>query len=566
LIDVKKSRLQFAILGLFLLAGLIAFSNIINSWFLSDDFAQIGKVLAGDLSVVWGKEHGGFFRPLFILSYLIDTTIWGTRPFGFHLTNVGVHSLNAFLTFILSLRLLEDLKLGVRTRQMIAIGAGALFLLHPSHTEAVSWISGRADVLATFFCLASLLSYLSYAQSRRTTRLVLSLLCFAIGLLAKESAICLPLLVVAVGIFTGAAQSGRKTFGRFLGAIACYFSILLIFVAIRSAFIGSLVGGYGTSQHLNFSPTWLRDRLLEATVRSVLPVLPSQLSWFLFKPLQSRVFIIFSLACTGLVAAAIVLRRRWYGPADRREQNRFLIALVILFLFALLPVINLRLTLYQTLGERFLYLPSVFSCLLLAYLAAILIRNQTLRLVILICTLGFYSVRLYQTNRSWSEAAGLSRSITDELVNSSTRDHLIILNAPDNLRGVPVFHNGLPEALLYFQNRKRFRQVEIIAFQDLQSAVDEVTLNSLAGTLSLHLLNDNDGFARAERVECLETTAQTKNTLELRAQPCAADANLFCFDKGRMINLQGGSLRIGIESPSPTVREGSNIRLNEPPP
>ena len=141
------------------------------------------------------------------------------------------------------------------------------------------------------------------------------------------------------------------------------------------SFIGSLVGGYGASQHLNFSPTWLRDRLLEASVRSVLPVLPSQLSWFLFKPLQSRVFILFSLACAGLVAAVIILRRRWYGPSERKEQNGFLIALVVLFLFSLLPVINLRLTLYQTLGERFLYLPSVFSCLLMAYLAAILLRK-----------------------------------------------------------------------------------------------------------------------------------------------------------------------------------------------
>src|SRR6266550_1529284 len=141
-IDVK-SRRQFAILGLFLCAGFIAFSNITNSWLLSDDFAQIGKILGGDFSVVWGKEHGGFFRPLFILSYLIDTRIWGARPFGFHLTNVGFHSLNAFLTYVLSLRVVGDLKLTGTTKRMVAIGAGVLFLLHPSHTEAVSWISGR---------------------------------------------------------------------------------------------------------------------------------------------------------------------------------------------------------------------------------------------------------------------------------------------------------------------------------------------------------------------------------------------------------------------------------------
>jgi hypothetical protein len=537
LIDVKKSWRHLAILGLFVFAGIIAFSTIINSWFLSDDFAQIGKVLAGDSSVVWGKEHGGFFRPLFILSYLIDTKIWGARPFGFHLTNIVFHSLNAFLTFVLSLRIVEDLKHTALTKRMISIGAGALFLLHPSHTEAVSWISGRADVLATFFCLASLLSYLAYARSRRTLHLAFSLSCFAAALLAKESAICLPLLVVVVGLLTSPARTGRKPLRQFFVVVAIYFTILMVFVAVRSVFIGSLVGGYGASQHLNFSPAWLRDRLLEASVRSVLPVLPSQLSLFLFKPLQSRVFIVFSLACAGVITGAIILRRRWYGSSELKEQNGFLIALVTLFLFSLLPVINLRLTLYQTLGERFLYLPSVFACVLMAYLAAILVRNQTLWLAILICMLSFYSVRLYQTNRSWSEAARLSRSITNELVDSSTRDHLLILNAPDNLRGVPVFHNGLSEALLYFQNRKQFRQVEIIAFQDLQSPFDEVAISPRAGFLNLRLLNYNDRFARRETSACLETTAQSSNDLELRPEPCAADADLFFFSKGRMTRL-----------------------------
>jgi len=530
-----KSRRQLAILGVFLIAGFVAFSNILNSYFLSDDFAQIGKVLNGDLSVVWGKAHGGFFRPLFILSYLIDSTIWGARPFGFHLSNVLFHSLNAFLVFRLSLRLVEDLNLPEHTKRNISLAAGALFLLHPSHTEAVAWISGRADLFATFFCLASLLFYLAYARSRRTSQLVLSLFCFTLALLAKESAICLPLLIVVVGLLIGPARKSGKSFRA--SVFGCYFAILLVFVAVRFAFIGSLVGGYGASQHLNFSPAWLRDRLLEASVRSVLPALSSQLSWFLFKPLQSRVFILFSLACAVLVAVTIVVRRRQNPSSDRKEQNRFLIALVILLLFSLLPVINLRLSLYQTLGERFLYLPTVFSCLLMAYLAAILLRNQMLWIPLLICVMVFYAVTLYQTNQTWVEAAHLSRSITTELVDSATRDHLIILNAPDNLRGVPVFHNGLPEALEYFQNRKRFQQVEIIAFQDLHSAMDEVARTAPSGTLNIKLLIDHDGFTRVGPSECIETTSQSRISLELQAKPCAADRDIYFFNKGQMIKL-----------------------------
>jgi len=146
-------------------------------------------------------------------------------------------------------------------------------------------------------------------------------------------------------------------------------------------------------------------------------------------------------------------------------------------------------------------------------------------------------VKLYQANRSWSEAAQLSRSITNDLTDSSTHDHLLVLTAPDNLRGVPVFHNGLSEALEYFQNRKRFSQVEIIGFQDLQSAVDEVALSRGPDSFSIQLSNDNDSFTRIEPSDCLETMTQTRTLLVVHIKPCAADVDLFFFDKGRMIRL-----------------------------
>jgi hypothetical protein len=530
-------RLYLTGLG-FVCGGLVAFSTILNCWFLSDDFAQIGKVLAGDYSVVWGRAQGGFFRPLFILSYMIDGAIWGARPFGFHLTNVVVHSLNAFLTVLLSLKITEDLRLSLKAKQLVAIGAGVLFLLHPSHTEAVSWISGRADLLATFFCLASLITFLTYARSGRASRLVASLLCFMVALLAKESAICLPFLITVLAMFINRAQS-NWSLRRWFAITALYFSILVLFVAVRAVFIGSLVGGYGASQHLNFAPGWLRDRLLEAAVRSVLPPLPIRWSWILFKPLQSPAFILIALVCAAILVGAILFRRKQYARTDRREQNIFLLALLALFLFSLSPVINLRLTLYHTHGERFLYLPTVFSCLLLAYVGMILIRNWKLFVSILICVLGFYSVRLYQTNGLWVDAAHLSRSIVDGLVASSTSEHAIVLNVPDNVRGVPVFHNGLPEALEYFQNRKRFTQVEIAALQDFDSAADEVALTALPGTVTLHALNDNDILVRAETPQCVDVTTPSRTSLEVQLKPCVLGTDLFFFDRGRMLRVPG---------------------------
>src|SRR2546429_5627927 len=119
--------LQVNLLGLFLLAAFVAFSININSYFLSDDFVQIGKVLHRDFSVSWGQEHGGFFRPLFIWSYVIDSRIWGARPFGYHFTNVMLHGLNAFLVFKLASKLVQSFAPTSSGRRGVAIAAGSLF-------------------------------------------------------------------------------------------------------------------------------------------------------------------------------------------------------------------------------------------------------------------------------------------------------------------------------------------------------------------------------------------------------------------------------------------------------
>ena len=532
-LKISQRTYRVTLLGLFLLAALLAFSNTLKHYFLSDDFVQIGKVIGGDNSVAWGRSHGGFFRPLFILSYVIDNAVWGARPFGFHLTNVTVHALNSFLTFLLSLEFVQDMKLDSRTRRAVSIGAAALFLLHPSHTEAVTWISGRADLLATFFSLASILFYLRYTKSTSKSQLRVSIACFTLALLAKEAAICVPFILLAIGLVSERAQP-KETLTRLLKIIAPFALILVGFVLVRSFFIGSIVGGYGVNQHLNFSPRWLRDRLLEASVRSVLPSLPAQWSFFLFKPLQSRLFILIAMSTLGLVAAAIVFRRRRYDLLERETQNRFLLMLVTLFLVSLLPVISLRLSLYQTLGERFLYLPSVFSCLLISYLSAIFIRNFSVWLLILVFVLGFYSTRLYQTNRSWGEAAQLSQSIANDITNSATRERVLVLNVPDNLRGVPVFHNGLPEALQYFQNRKGIR-VEMIAFQNIQSVNDEVALSDDGEFWTLRAVEPDDTFDRASS-KCLEGPANSR-LLRLSVEPCLLDEDVFFFSEGRMTRL-----------------------------
>jgi hypothetical protein len=508
--------------------ALIAFSLNLNNYFLSDDFAQIGRVLSGDFSVTWGQEYGGFLRPLFILSYVVDSSLWRMHPFGYHLTNVIVHGANAFLVFQIGNVLFRDSP--VAGKNLIAIAAGTLFLLHPSHTEAVSWISGRADLLATFFVLLALLLYLDYLASRHKWHLILAILSFGLALLAKESAICLPFLLLVFG------WKHTKQRKHLLATIALFLAVLGAFIALRAYAIGAVVGGYGTSQHLNFSPGWIRDRLLEASIRAVMPALPDNWSTFLFKPLQSPLFYLIVIIAGGIITAAIIARRRTYDLSQRREQNQTLLMLVLAFLLSLLPVISLRLSLYETLGERFLYLPTVFSVLMIACLAAILVHRRRLCYLILIGLVCFYSISLYRTTRLWREASQLAFAITQDLSMTATTDQLVVLNAPDNLRGVPVFHNGLPEALHYFPKEKAIARVEILSFQDLRSVSDATELTTAAEGLILRALNPLDRFERVRGADCFDTMSVQANLLKVQRR-CESPTDVFFFSNGKMNKL-----------------------------
>ena len=162
------------------------------------------------------------------------------------------------------------------------------------------------------------------------------------------------------------------------------------------------------------------------------------------------------------------------------------------------------------------------------------IRNHTVWLVFLICALGFYSWRLYVANQLWRDAAELTRSIKDDLTASSSHTRLTILNAPDYLRGVPVFHNGLPEALQFFQTQKPIESVEINAFQTLQLVSDENALHPADDTLTLEPANRMDTFSRASSSECLELLSQSADGLKLRRKPCLTTTEVYFLSGGKM--------------------------------
>lgn len=163
-----------------------------------------------DLRFIFGLEWVHWY-PLTWLSFSLDRAVWGLDPFGFHLTSVILHGLNAALAFLL---LAELLGLSEREKDFRGPAAAAfgalLFSLHPLRVESVTWITERSDVLCASFFLAAVLSWM---RGRAGAALALH----AVGLTAKGVGMSVPLVLMlldALGLSRRPWPGTRRALAR----------------------------------------------------------------------------------------------------------------------------------------------------------------------------------------------------------------------------------------------------------------------------------------------------------------------------------------------------------------
>lgn len=149
---------NFLIGLLLLLAVLSAYIPAIQGGYIWDDPMHVTEnpllKNSDGLRRIW-FEPGAWahYYPLTLTSFWIEYQIWGLAPLGYHLINVLLHVLNAFLAWRVLLRL----------QVPGALFAAAVFALHPVHVESVAWVSERKNVLSGFFYLSALSIYLRFA-------------------------------------------------------------------------------------------------------------------------------------------------------------------------------------------------------------------------------------------------------------------------------------------------------------------------------------------------------------------------------------------------------------------
>ena len=133
-----------------------------------------------------------FYRPIQRLTYTLDYGAFAFRPAGYHLTSIVCHLAAALALLLLADELLGLFGVEERKRRRIAFFATLAWAIHPVHTAAVVYVSGRADPLAAAFGFLGLYSGIRSLRTNGANRWILLFAAgalFLLSALSKETGI-----------------------------------------------------------------------------------------------------------------------------------------------------------------------------------------------------------------------------------------------------------------------------------------------------------------------------------------------------------------------------------------
>ena len=156
--------------------------------------------------------HAGHYQPLSWITLSLDYSLWGLDPFGYHLTNLILHAANTVIFYFVCRQFFTRIFIpALETARWQLDSSAALaalfFALHPLRVESVVWATERRDVLSGGFFLAAIYCYLRAHESAAvslTSRyrwLAIAVAAHLLSLMAKATAITLPLVLLIMDIY-----------------------------------------------------------------------------------------------------------------------------------------------------------------------------------------------------------------------------------------------------------------------------------------------------------------------------------------------------------------------------
>ena len=396
-------------LSLLLAAAVIVYANALLNSFTYDDFPFIlnnSAVTSPSLKGLFEPTRlGNVFRPVSFASFSLNWLIGNVHASGYHLLNLLLHAAVTLLLYFVLRRLLETLPQATT----ISFVAALLFAVHPIHTEAVASIAGRPELLAAGFLLAA---WLFHLQDRPG----FSLVCFALALLSKESAVAFVVLPL-VGDY---ARGKLKPFYRY----ACIAGVAALYVGllwkVQGGRFGEISIHFVDNPLIGLPAIWRILNALRIAWKYIgLQIYPARLSCeYSYNEIQTYIDLRHTLPAS---IASLVIVLFWAVAVWKRKTAWALVGAIYLAGFAVTA--NILIPIGTIMGERLAYVPSAGFCLLVALVwIELASRRPALARGLLVVVVVALGIRTAIRNADWRTNFTLF-SATARAVPGSARAH-----------------------------------------------------------------------------------------------------------------------------------------------
>ena len=442
-----KARLALllgaATLAVFARAAVNGFVSFDDGLYVTANRHVLGGLSWAGLRWALTSFDASNWHPVTWLSHMIDVSLFGTDPAGHHAVNVGFHAANAVLVLILFERLTGS------TGRSAAVAA--LFALHPLRVESVAWVSQRKDVLAVFFGLLALLAYVRAVRLRAARGFGMTALLFALGLMAKPTLVSLPLLMLLLDVWPLDRLRPRPRKGKDKGVAPITTRDLVVeklpFFVLAAASSALTFAAQGSGGARAAFPLPLAVRCDNAVV-SVARYLVKTLA-----PLDLAVLYPHPGTPQGwkTAGAALLLAGISAACVFGARRHPYLLFGWLWFVVALLPTVGLVQVGWQSMADRYTYLPSIGLAVLVVWGASeVALRRPALKPAFAAClvvALAALSALTFRQIGAWKDSLTLWGAALSATRNNPT--------AELNYGGALLGGGRTDEALAHFQTARR---------------------------------------------------------------------------------------------------------------
>ena len=329
-------------------------SPIIRTW------SNLPRAFGSDLWYHMARQQV-YYRPLFVAWSMLNYTLFGLRPWGWHLGAVLLHVAAVTAVFWLARRL----GLEYWTAALTAL----IFALHPIHIEPVTWVSAASDTMVTMFAALAFAAFLNGRNSERNTRQekrvawrIASLALLACALLTKEMAVVFSALV-GIYAWLDPAETRASPGRRILGAAkeaAPYVVLTLAYALLRKHALLHATGQFNPN-HGMMDVARTLPLVMSIYLRQLL--VPVGITGLYYTPYVTSAILNQVVAPAAVLGAALI--GLWYW--NRREGNSIVAFAGLWLLVGLAPALYLRnFSDGDFVRDRYMYLPSIGFAILAA--------------------------------------------------------------------------------------------------------------------------------------------------------------------------------------------------------